>query len=221
VNIARAATLRTPLLAALLLGTVGVTLRLTVSGTERLAAWWESERPLIYAVWHGRMLMLPWLNARLVRRARARPTCVLASRSHDGELVARFARHFGLPVVRGSSSRGGAAAARALVRVVRAGADVAIVPDGPRGPREQARPGVVALAALTGAPIVPVAFAARPAWRLATWDRLLVPAPFAKAAAVFGPPLTVTRGDDRERAVKEIDRALGEATAAADRMVRP
>jgi lysophospholipid acyltransferase (LPLAT)-like uncharacterized protein len=144
---------------------------------------------------------------------------VLASRSRDGELVARWVARFGLTVVRGSSSRGGAEALRALAAAVRAGQDVAVVPDGPLGPRERVQAGIVVLAASTGAPIVPLAFAARPARRLASWDRFLVPLPFARAAVVFGTAATVSREVDRETARVGVEHALRDVTAMADRLV--
>jgi lysophospholipid acyltransferase (LPLAT)-like uncharacterized protein len=199
---------------------LGSTLRLTVQGTEPLMPAWAEGRPLIYAVWHGRILMVPWLNAHLRRRFRARPIRALASRSRDGELIARFAGRFGIDAVRGSSSRGGADALRALVGALRGEADVAVVPDGPRGPRERAQMGVVALAALTGAPIVPFAFAACPSRRLGTWDRFLLPAPFARAAAVFGSPLAIPRAGARAEALASVEQALTAVTEAADRLVR-
>jgi lysophospholipid acyltransferase (LPLAT)-like uncharacterized protein len=207
------------LLAAGLVRLLGATLRTRTVGVDGIRAHWASGRPVIYAVWHGRLLMMAWANARLRRTAGARPVTVLASRSRDGDLVAAYVGRFGLEAVRGSSSRGGTAALRALVGAVRGGRDVAVVPDGPRGPREQCRPGVVALAALTGAPVVPLAFAARPARRLRTWDRFLVPAPFARGVLVFGPPIHVAPGDDRDRAVKDVARALDDATIEADRLV--
>jgi lysophospholipid acyltransferase (LPLAT)-like uncharacterized protein len=157
-----------PPLAAMLVRLVGATLRVRVEGVDALRPHWSAARPLIYCVWHGRILMVPWLNARLRRTHGARGVSVLASRSRDGGIVSAYVSRFGLDVVRGSSSRGGAAALRALVSVVANGRDVALVPDGPRGPRGQLEPGVVALAALTGAPVVPLGFAARPAWRLQT-----------------------------------------------------
>ena len=163
--------------------------------------------------------MVPWLNARLARGHGARPARVLASRSRDGELVARWVTRFGLRVVRGSSSHGGAEALRELTAALRAGEDVAVVPDGPRGPREQLQPGVVVLAALSGAPVVPFGFAARPARRLASWDRFMVPLPFARAAAVFGKPFAVAREADRETARADLERALREVTESADRLV--
>jgi lysophospholipid acyltransferase (LPLAT)-like uncharacterized protein len=209
----------TPPLAAGLVRLLGPTLRLRVQGLEALTSSGPAARPLIYCIWHGRILMVPWLNAHLRRSHGERQISVLASRSRDGELIAEYARRFGLDVMRGSSSRGGAEALRALVAAIGAGRDVALAPDGPRGPRRQLGGGVVALAALTGAPVVSLGFAARPAWRLATWDEFQIPWPFARAALVFGTMTSVARDSDRERARKEIEQSLDEATAAADRLV--
>ena len=89
---------------------------------------WREGTPMIYAGWHGRILLLPYLYG--WRRAH-----VLASRSNDGELVSRFVRSFGLETVRGSSSRGGAEALRLLAHSLGQGHDAVVVPDGPRGPR--------------------------------------------------------------------------------------
>jgi lysophospholipid acyltransferase (LPLAT)-like uncharacterized protein len=141
---------------------------------------------------------------------------VLVSRSRDGALAARYVRHFGLSVARGSSSRGGGAGLRSLVAALRGGADVAIVPDGPRGPSEQLQPGAVVLAALTGMPVVPVAVGARPSRRLRSWDRFMVPWPFARCVLAFGPPTHVAADADRERARKDLGHALAEVTARAD-----
>ncbi|OGK96920.1 MAG: hypothetical protein A2W08_01895 [Candidatus Rokubacteria bacterium RBG_16_73_20] len=208
-----------PLLGAAAVRALGASLRLSVDLADGVAARWRAGAPVIYAVWHGRILLMPWLNARLRRTHGARRVTVLASRSRDGELVARYARGFDLDVVRGSSSRGGAVALRTLVGVLGAGRDVAVVPDGPRGPCCRVQPGVVALAALTGAPVVPLALGAHPARRLRSWDAFLLPAPFARCAAVFGPPIEVARDADRARAAAEVEHGLVEATAAADRLV--
>ena len=208
-----------PPLAAGLVRVVGATLRLRAEGVDALAPSWTAARPLIYCVWHGRILMVPWLNARLRRSHGARTVSVLASRSRDGSLMGGYVRRFGLDVIRGSSSRGGAEALRALKTAVDAGRDVALAPDGPRGPRGQLGSGVVALAALTGAPVVPLGFAASPAWHLSSWDAFQIPVPFARAALVFGAMTSIDRDGDREQARKEIQRSLDEATAAADRLV--
>jgi lysophospholipid acyltransferase (LPLAT)-like uncharacterized protein len=209
-----------PGLGAVAVRALGATLRLAVSGAEGLLPCWRAGRPLIYAVWHGQILMLPWANDWLRRTQDARRVAVLASRSRDGELVSRYVRRFGLAVVRGSSSRGGSGALRQLAGVLRDGGDVALAPDGPRGPGGRIQPGVVVLAALSGAPLVPLAFGARPARRLKTWDEFLVPLPFARGAVVFGEPLAVGRDADRQRLSGELERALNEATAAAGRLVQ-
>lgn len=213
--VARAA----PVAAAVTVGALARTLRLQVRGVEALAPLWAARRPLIYAVWHGRVLLAPWLNAWLRRTRGARTACVLASRSRDGEMIARFVACFGLPAVRGSSSRGGAAALRQLARRIAHGEDVAVVPDGPRGPRGRVQPGIVLLAALTGAPVVPLAVAARPARALATWDAFMLPVPFARCAAVLGAPVGVAAGAEREEARRGIEAALDAVTAAADALV--
>ena len=206
-----------PALGAIAVRVLGGTLRVELEGVATVRPFWEQRRPLIYAIWHGRMLMAPWLNARLRRTDRARRVIGLASRSGDGELVARYAAKFDVGVIRGSSSRGGAAAVRALAGAVRAGDDVVIVPDGPRGPARRVAPGVVALAAMTGAPVIPLGIGAFPSRILKTWDRFLIPAPFACVAFVFAAPITVDDGD-RNAAVTVIEHALDEATELADAM---
>jgi lysophospholipid acyltransferase (LPLAT)-like uncharacterized protein len=209
-----------PTVAAIAVRALGVTLRLTVRGTEPLVPLWRARRAMIYVAWHGRILMMPWANARLRRTIGARRATVLASLSRDGDLIAGFTACFGLPAVRGSSSRGGAAAVRALAAVLRAREDVVIVPDGPRGPARCLQPGVVTLAAMTGAPIVPLAFAARPRIVLDTWDRFLIPVPFARAAVVFGAPVEVPRHADRDEAARRVAAALDAVTGLADELTR-
>lgn len=209
-----------PLMAATIVRTLGRSLRLTVVGLDGILPAWQERRPLIYALWHGRLLMIPWLSARLTATHGARTIRVLASRSRDGELIARYVRRFGLHTIRGSSSRGGAAALRALAGALRDGDDVVVAPDGPRGPRQRVQAGLPALAALSGAPVVPLAFSASPARRLATWDAFLVPAPFARGALVIGAPLRIARGDSREAARLRLEHAIEAVTAAADAAVR-
>jgi lysophospholipid acyltransferase (LPLAT)-like uncharacterized protein len=208
-----------PCLAAGMVRLVGATLRLSVTGTDALAPLWHGGRPLIYVAWHGRVLMMPWINAWLRRAHGVRRVTVLTSHSRDGEMMARYVRRFGLDVVRGSSSRGGASALRSLAARIRTGEDVAVVPDGPRGPARRLGAGVVGLAVMTGAPVVAIGFGARPAKTLDSWDRFVIPAPFARAAVVFGSPLTVDAASDREQARRTIEAALDDATASADRMV--
>jgi lysophospholipid acyltransferase (LPLAT)-like uncharacterized protein len=203
-------------LAVLVVRILAATLRVRVLGLDEVAPFWRESRAVIYIVWHGRILLVPWLNARLRRSHRARCPVVLTSLSRDGDLLARYVRSFGLSVVRGSSSRGGDVGLRELIEAVRRGLDVAIVPDGPRGPSERLQPGVVMLAASTGAPVVPLAVGARPCRRLRSWDRFLVPWPFARSVLVFGPPVHVERTADRASVARELERALADVTARAD-----
>jgi len=169
-----------PVLGAIALRMLAGTLRVRREEAA-VAPLWAARAPLIYALWHGRLLLLPCLYGR-------RGAHTLTSRSRDGELVSRWIRRFGLVPVRGSSSRGGADAVRLLTRAIRAGREVVVVPDGPRGPREVLKPGVIALARLSGAPIVPVAVGASREWRLHSWDEFRIPRPFARCVVRFGEP---------------------------------
>jgi lysophospholipid acyltransferase (LPLAT)-like uncharacterized protein len=144
-------------------------------------------RPVLFTLWHGRLLPLGFLH-------RGQGVVAIVSRSADGEYLTRVLEHWGFTAVRGSSSRGGDRALRELVRCVRAGRSIAITPDGPRGPREQLKPGVLQLAQLTGAPIVTVAAGADRAWWFVRWDRFLIPKPFARVRVAYGEAVFVPRG---------------------------
>ena len=173
---------------------------------------WAAGAPLIYVVWHARLLLLPYLYRRRGFRA-------LVSRSEDGAMIADLVRRFGFVTVRGSSSRGGAEGLRSLARAIREGHSVVVVPDGPRGPREILKAGVVVLARLTGAPVVPVALAASSAWRARSWDEFRIPKPFSRCVVRFGGPILVARaldGAGEESARKEIEAALNAVTWQVD-----
>lgn len=142
--------------------------------------------PVIFALWHGRLLPLGFLH-------RGQDIACLASHSADGEYITRVLQHWGFPVIRGSSSRGGDTAFREMIRAVRAGRSIAVTPDGPRGPRERLKPGVLQLAQLTGAPLVPLAAAASRSWWFVGWDRFLVPQPFSDLYVAYGDPIFVPR----------------------------
>lgn len=183
---------------------------------QAVTALWQAGAPVVYAVWHGRILLLPWLYGR-------RPVRALASRSRDGDLLTRYLERFGIGVERGSSSRGGAPALLSLARWLRQGHEVVVVPDGPRGPAEVVKPGIVALARLGGAAIVPVAVGASAEWRLGSWDGFRIPRPFARCVARFGKPIYVTRtpGRDSDEKVRdEVEAALRALSASVDREAR-
>ena len=192
------------------------TLRVEVIDTGHVNGFWERRTPVIYAVWHGRILILPAIYGK------HRKVHVMASRHRDGELVTRFLRSFGFESVRGSTTHGGSLALRRLAKFLRNGAEVAVAPDGPRGPREVVQPGVIALAKLTGAPIVPVTVSASRSWRLKSWDAFLIPKPFARVAVGFGAPIVVPPRADRseqENLRKELETSLREITWRADLLV--
>jgi lysophospholipid acyltransferase (LPLAT)-like uncharacterized protein len=166
-------------------------------------------RPVIFALWHGRLLPLAYLH----RRGRY---SMLISRSKDGAYGSGLARHWGFVPVRGSSSRGGGTALRELVEHARAGYSLVFTPDGPRGPREVVKPGVVLAAMHSGAPIVPLTAGAASAWWIEGWDRFLVPRPFTRIRVRYGSPLHVAAGDDIEACCRWLTEELKRITALVD-----
>ena len=140
----------------------------------------------------------------------------MVSRSGDGEEAARLLCGLGYRVVRGSSSHGGGRAFREMVRMGRAGCSLALTVDGPRGPAWRPKPGVVALAEVTGLPILPMV-AVGPGVRWRSWDRLCIPWPFARCTVAFGEPFEVRRGSDREEALIRLEKALRGLSAATSR----
>ena len=125
---------------------------------------------------------------------------VLQSQHRDSRMLGRVMSRFGLGQVWGSTTRGGMSAVRGVLRKIKDGHDLAIAPDGPRGPQRRVQPGVITIARMSGAPIVPMAYSARPSRRLGSWDRMTLPFPFGRAVFVHGQPITVDRhADDAER----------------------
>ena len=169
----------------------------------------------ILAFWHRHLLLMPYCY-------RGKRISVLVSQSRDGELIARTVARLGLGIEtsRGSSSRGGVAGMRTLLRKAAEGYDLCITPDGPRGPASQVQPGVILAAAATGLPIQPVALAATRAKRLNSWDRFLIPLPFSRVHFVYAEPLAVERRGDPEAAAAELKRRLDEAEAEAERWAK-
>lgn len=172
---------------------------------------------VIYTLWHGRLLPLTYLHRR-------QDIVTLISQSSDGEYIARVVERWGYTAIRGSSSRGGSSALREMVKLARAGRSMAITPDGPRGPRQQLKPGVLTLAQLTGQPMIPMSASATRAWWVdARWDRFLVPKPFATVFVRYADPVYVPRAAD-EAAVaaigQQVEATLVRLTAETDRDAR-
>lgn len=173
------------------------TIRTRWHGAEALVAARAGGRRVIYAMWHEYSLNLTWTH-------RGRGAQVLVSRHTDGELMARFLGKLGFQSIRGSSTRGGAAAFRGMLAVADGSRDFALTPDGPKGPRRKVKAGVVRLAAETGWAIVPTAVGFRRCWRAGSWDRMAVPYPFTRALGVFGDPIEVGDSDDECAAAQQL-----------------
>jgi lysophospholipid acyltransferase (LPLAT)-like uncharacterized protein len=196
---------------------VHATTRWQVEGRAPVDALLAEGRPIIPVFWHSRLLMAPFGWDRRL------PLKVLMSTHRDGELIARTVRHLGIDALRGSASRGGGSAAlRAMLTAIEDGVHVCITPDGPRGPRMRAQPGAIALAGLSGAPIVPATYAVSHCRFLSTWDRFVLALPFGRGIYLWGEPLAVPREADaaaREAARLELERRLNALTERADRLM--
>jgi 3-deoxy-D-manno-octulosonic-acid transferase len=190
--------------------TLGATWRVTVEHAEREREARACARPVVYACWHGQLLPLGYVG-------RGRGLSLLVSWNRDGEISARFFAALGYDIVRGSTSRGSARGAVAMLARMRDGRDAAMTPDGPRGPAGFVQPGTLYLAEKTGGSVLPVVAAASSVRRLSGWDRFMVPLPFARVAVVFGEPIP-SGGDigttDKAALLKErLDLATREAGA--------
>jgi lysophospholipid acyltransferase (LPLAT)-like uncharacterized protein len=164
----------------------------------------------IFALWHGQLLPLLWHH-------REEGVLVLISEHRDGELVARAAQSLGYGLIRGSSTRGAERALISLVRELQAGHEVAITPDGPRGPAATFASGALVAAQRSDSFILPVAASADRAWRLRSWDRFMIPKPFARVTVAYGAPAKVLAKTSRAAAEEgpRFERLLNEASEIA------
>lgn len=202
-------------LAALYLRLVRATSRFTVVGGDAPGRFDDAGRPMIGCFWHGRLLFgafaCRWQG----------PYRMMISRHRDGRLIAETVARLGLLTTSGSTSRGAAGAVRQLLAALARGETVGITPDGPRGPRMRAQPGVVKLAQLSGAPVIPVGLAARRRKVLSSWDRFVIIWPFNRIVVVYGDAIFVPRDADAaalERARLVVEESLNAVTAEADRL---
>lgn len=182
-------------------GWVGLAVRIVAGLLRALGATWRIETlgpdplvpgagALIGALWHESLFAAAYLY-------RDRDVVVMISRSRDGDRINAVLRRLGFAAgARGSSSRGGASALRAQIAAVAAGHHGALLIDGPRGPARIAKSGALMLARAAGRPLQPVVFAARPALRFGSWDRTVLPLPFARVVCAYGHPIAVPAGAD-------------------------
>jgi lysophospholipid acyltransferase (LPLAT)-like uncharacterized protein len=195
---------------------VYATLRVRVVDDAGIFARHARAEHMVGAFWHETIPLMPLVIARAHYPARV---CVLLSWHRDAEIAARAVARFGIRSVHGSSTRGWMGGVRGLLAAARAGDEVLVVPDGPRGPRRRAKEGVVQLARMTGRPIVAFGAAARPVRRLGSWDRMQLPLPFARVAIVTVGPLAVPREGDPAPVLAAVQAALEGASARAASLV--
>ena len=170
-----------------------MTWRVRVEGDENWLRFRREGKAVIFVLWHEHLLPLV-----LVHQRRGTSTVALVSEHSDGEYIARMIERFGVGTVRGSSTRGGIQGLKGLIRAAREGHDLALTPDGPRGPARSFKPGALLAAQLTGLPIVPLAAGASAAWRVGSWDRFMVPRPVSVVRVAYGEPRWVGRDTGRE-----------------------
>ncbi len=196
----------------ILLRLLRLTMRIRVIGNEIITDFTRRGEGFIGIFWHGRLLMIPFVYP-------GKRMHVLIGSHRDGQLIADVMDCFGFGLVRGSSSRGGREAYREMLQLLKEDNDVAITPDGPRGPAEQLKPGIAHVARMSGRAVVPVVFSASPCLRCTSWDRFLIPYPFSRGVFVIGEPLRFQEGEDMESFRSRIENALKDATTRADEYV--
>lgn len=174
-------------LGAPLLTTLAASWRIRGSGTSSWRQLHVGGEPFIFLLWHESILPLLWWH-------RQQDISIVVSEARDGRYLGDYAEQLGYRRVAGSSSKGGCKAGLGALRSLQGGRPVALTPDGPRGPRRQLKPGVVRLAQRMQVPIVPIHANAAESWRLRSWDRLLVPHPFARVDVRYGTPFLVAPG---------------------------
>lgn len=208
-------------LAAGFIRLVGKTSRWEFRGSGPVWKYMEAGQNQIFAFWHNRFIMMPYIYCSHFHKNRI---AVIVSRSRDGELVGGVIERFGFLPIRGSSSRGGKEALLNLSRLLKEKWDVAITPDGPRGPRYHVQDGIISLAASSGAPIIPVSYASTHQFKLSrSWDHMRIPLPGGRISIVFGPPLQVQRGNGREGRefmARELKKRLRRADFEAESNIR-
>ncbi|MBN1309409.1 MAG: lysophospholipid acyltransferase family protein [Chitinispirillaceae bacterium] len=196
-----------------LIGTLlGATWRITVNDPHRLRPYDDRHTGRIYCFWHAHLLALAYIFRNTGKTA-------LASASRDGRLAALTARRWKHEIIFGSSSRGGNSAMRECIRALKERRCIIITPDGPRGPREKVKTGVAQIAMVGSAPVVAVRLHADRSWRLRSWDRFMVPKPFARVTvtlcAPLFPPPDAQSDESVECFCKSIDERLSSNDAVA------
>jgi lysophospholipid acyltransferase (LPLAT)-like uncharacterized protein len=180
-------------LGTLLVRVLGLTWRIRVSHDHDVRRFRAAKQPIVFMLWHGQLLPLLYHH-------RGEGVVVMISEHADGEIIARIAENLGFATLRGSTSRGAARALLSAARVVTDGHDLAVTPDGPRGPAKTIAPGSAIVAQRTGAPVIGAGASARHAWRLKSWDSFLIPKPFTTVHIAYSDETRLVVADARAAA---------------------
>jgi lysophospholipid acyltransferase (LPLAT)-like uncharacterized protein len=187
-------------------------MRFEIINSEIPKSFWERGIPFIIVFWHGRLLMIP-------HSYEGKKGGFLVSPHRDGQVIGKALKHFGIYPILGSTTRKGFSGFKNMIKALQNGSDVALVPDGPRGPRYKAQIGVIELSRLTGKTIVPLTFGASKKIIFKTWDRFLLPYPFSKGVFIWGEPIHVDLNGDRAHLEEKrllLEDRLNEITEQAD-----
>jgi len=193
---------------------LGKTLRIEVKEEETVERLHKKGERVIYAFWHGRMLLPTY-------HLRNQSIYALASKHRDGEYLARILHHLGSRTIRGSTSRGGGRALLLMVRKLKDGFDGAFTPDGPRGPIYKAKPGVIRLAQKTQMPIIPLSSnAQRKKVYLDNWSKFILPRFFSRGIIIYGEPIRIPLKASQKiikEKTQELEKVLNRLTEEADK----
>lgn len=211
-----------PALGAALVRLWSYTLRVRREGFEAVEALAARDERFILSFWHRRLAMM-YMAYPFHRRdvAQGHGVAILASDSKDGERSTATWRWFGIHSVRGTASQDGAKALVRMIQAVRSGYDFALTPDGPRGPAQVPKPGIVALAKKTGAWVVPITLAYDRAFTLHTWDRMVIPMPFATCTLRYGAPFQVAPDADEVATVSRLQADMDRLETWAETQLLP
>lgn len=202
-----------PQIVYLIIRLIGMSLKIDTRGWKAVQ---ESKGGRICAGWHGQTFAAATLF-------RGLGVWTLISTSRDGEMQNKIFSKFGFNTIRGSSSKGGTRALVEAIRVLKKDTIMAFTPDGPRGPSGVVQPGIMKMAQKSGAALIPSGVAANRKWNLPTWDKYMIPKPFARVVMLFGDPLYVSKGasDEEIEAIRlQFEKAIHDLDAEAEAIVK-
>lgn len=182
--------------------------RWEIVGIEHVENYIKQDKPFIACFWHGRLVMMiemwKW----------DKPFAMMHSAHQDGQFISRSMSHFGISAIYGSTQRNGTEAVRSVLKNLKKGISIGITPDGPRGPRQIASPGIVVLAKIGKVDIIPMSYATSRRRILKTWDHLHLPLPFGRGVFYYGQPISCSGQNEQVR--KAVEDGLNEALNQAE-----